>query len=198
MQVSALLAFPMTEHLQPNPALLTWLVLRRVQRGGVKKLGGTYLDQNRPLPGHLLATVNELFTADLLALADPDPIAEATQQVITTETGLSRYVALCAQQRADLGTVAGPACRRLDVREATASSPDLHWARCPIDQRLHAFKPADQTGVGAEGYVEALCGYLLAADVLAIEGAPSGALCMGCTVDVISVSPNPGPRGSLP
>lgn len=187
--------FPMSQHPEPNPALLTWLVLGRVHRGGVRKIGNRYLDHQRRVPAYLVETVTELVAAGLLAISAPGSRTEATQQITLTEAGRTRYAALCRQQRADLSATDSPVCRRLGGSETTALPDDrqLRWARCPADGRLHAFQPAGTANAAGHDHVEAICGYRPATTDLALQDDSSGALCLGCVVDVASGGPGPGP-----
>ncbi len=76
------------------------------------------------------------------------------------------------------------------------SYPAVRWARCVHDGRLHAVDRRNAELTSARGYAEALCGHTIAADGLAFEDAPSGALCMPCVIGVASDLPDPGRMGT--
>jgi hypothetical protein len=101
-----------------DPELLTWLVLRRAQRGRVVRTGGHYFDHGRPLPRHLAGTVDDLMAAGLLTLADPDPVTEVSRRIIATELGQARYAALNQGERAQRRLGQHPPCRRSSVPPA--------------------------------------------------------------------------------
>jgi hypothetical protein len=71
----------------------------------------------------------------------------------------------------------------------------MHWVRCATDGRLHAIAPTDSEQAVARGYAEALCGHRLPAEGLAIQDAPSGALCLPCVIGVTADMQDPGPMG---
>lgn len=82
-----------------GPDLFTWMALRRVHGGHVAKLGSRYLDAGRPVPCFLPAALDDLITAELVILAEPDPMASGMRRVTVTEAGRTRYEALCRQER---------------------------------------------------------------------------------------------------
>jgi hypothetical protein len=60
-----------------------------------------------------------------------------------------------------------------------ATVPPPRWVRCPVDHQLHLLAPAGVIAAGIKGHGHALCGRLIPADGLTIDG-PSGSLCISC------------------
>lgn len=183
-----------------DPELLAWIVLRRVVHGGVVRVGRCYLDHARPVPGYLLETLHELISAGFLAVADPDPIAEASRRVTATAAGLARYAVL--QRREALRAGRSPICRRLITLVALSAAqpdlvrvpgrsgaPDLRWGRCATDRFLHVVDPADGGLAAGREHVEALCGSALATEDLLTETGQSGRLCLACLVAIAANLP---------
>jgi hypothetical protein len=72
----------------------------------------------------------------------------------------------------------------------------MHWARCPIDGRLHALEPTDTEQAVARGHAAAVCQHRLPAEGLVVQDVPSGALCMPCVMVVTADMPDPGRMGT--
>jgi hypothetical protein len=47
--------------------------------------------------------------------------------------------------------------------------PEVRWARCPRDGRLHVLEPADMILVAGRGHAEAICRHSMPAEGLALE-----------------------------
>ena len=82
--------------------LLVWLTFRRVERGGVAKLEGCYLDGGRPIPSYLPSILDELTAGGLLALAAPGLNGVLMRRVSLTDAGQYRYKVLCKQRQPTL------------------------------------------------------------------------------------------------
>lgn len=72
-----------------DPDLLAWIVLSRVNDGGVTRQGDDYFDRDVLAPDYLAGPFTELTDSGSLALADSDPTGR--QQVMITDTGHARY-----------------------------------------------------------------------------------------------------------
>ncbi|MCA1673670.1 MAG: hypothetical protein LC799_16205 [Actinobacteria bacterium] len=77
--------------------MIAWRALRRVHGGGVARVGSWWLDRGRQVPDYVPAVLDEFVTAGLVALADPDPVAEVSLRAGLTEAGQTRYGELLAR-----------------------------------------------------------------------------------------------------
>lgn len=75
-----------------------WLALRRVQRGGVTRTSGGYLDHGSPRADYLTTTLEQLTDAGLITLADPDPTGLSSTSL--PPTGFTRLTELNTHRRA--------------------------------------------------------------------------------------------------
>ena len=55
--------------------LYDWIALRRVDDGGMARLGEWWLDWGRRMPGYVTDALAELCQREPVALRDPDPVA---------------------------------------------------------------------------------------------------------------------------
>lgn len=100
-----------------DPELVTWLALRRVAGGRVRRLApGRYVDGGRPIPGYLAEALTGLTTSGLVD--EHDNPQQGTRTLALTDTGAARYTDLGRRQRAGLSAPAPefpqtPAGRRL-------------------------------------------------------------------------------------
>jgi hypothetical protein len=83
------------------PEHFRWLLLRRVNGGEVARSGDGWLRHGSPLSLFLADFFGDLLEEGLIEVADPSP-ADGLSRVNLTEAGVSRYAALCKQQRAPL------------------------------------------------------------------------------------------------
>lgn len=97
-----------------STAELEWLALHGVRGGGVVKSAGVYLDQGRPVPGHLIGVFDRLVWAGFVAVAEGDPLW-AQRRLSLTDTGQARYEALGGLRRSRL--TAPPAEHGTQTRE---------------------------------------------------------------------------------
>jgi hypothetical protein len=195
-----------------SPELVASLVLRLACDGGVVKVGDRYVDGGFPTPGYLAGVFDGLINAGLLTLTEEDPYG--MRQVSVTEAGRARYAQL-RDTRPSAGlwvpeprfpttrpTATSRPSSTLKPAAGTApdpvrgSGPAMHWMRCSTDGLLHAIAPTDSEQAVARGYAEALCGHQLPAEDLAIQDAPSGALCLPCVIGVTADMEDPGPMGT--
>lgn len=81
-----------------GPDFFELMGLRRVHRGSLARGADHYYDHGNPVPGWLIPDIIDGLLQDgLLELGDPDK--SGIQPVAFTETGLTRYRALCKRQR---------------------------------------------------------------------------------------------------
>lgn len=78
--------------------LYHWITLRRVNDGGVTRLGDDrWRDDGRRVPGYVTDALNDLLTGGLVTLADPypDPRAEGMARAALTDAGTTRFEQHC-------------------------------------------------------------------------------------------------------
>lgn len=97
--------------LSPNPGggrrrpltgadLYDWIALRRVNDGGIARVGSRWFDSGLRVPGYVTDTLTALCTDGLVALAEGDEWdVWATRRATLTEAGTDRYQRLCQQRR---------------------------------------------------------------------------------------------------
>ncbi|MGH3695059.1 MAG: hypothetical protein ACRDRX_13910 [Pseudonocardiaceae bacterium] len=82
-----------------DPDLLAWIVLSRVNNGGVTRQDDHYFDRGEPAPDYLAGPFADLTDTGSLVLGDPDPTGR--QQVTITDAGYARYGQLRSEARDD-------------------------------------------------------------------------------------------------
>jgi hypothetical protein len=185
-----------------------WMGLRRVNRGGLAKLGERYLDGGRPVPGFLVPHVVEALIEDgMIELGPPDLDSGGMRRAGLTEAGRARYGELCRQQRrrpdppvpppqlATTTTTKTPAGRRSSAPvpggqpdPALPVVPPMRWAWRAADVRMHALDPVGVQRAPARGYARTLCGDALPPDVATAEH-PAGELCLPCVIRFAALLP---------
>lgn len=98
-----------------TPDTPEWLALRRVQRGGITRIGGSYLDRGSAVADYLGIALDQLTGIGLVLFGEPEP------------TG---------RQRAAL-TPAGHA-RLADLNTRRRGGPEPSWVVSSIDHHSHA------------------------------------------------------------
>jgi len=149
------------------------IALWRAREGGAANLGGHWLDSGHPDARRRWAdALDKLTSAGLLVLGDADPESCGVHRVMVTDSGCTRYVALC-QIHNPAGQVAvrTPHC----------------WARPARDQRSHllADRGTDQIGV-----LIAVCGHRMPWSVTTTDQ-PTERSCLTC--EVLATGPVPAP-----
>jgi hypothetical protein len=76
--------------------LYDWIALRRVNDGGVAKMGDRWFDGGRPVPGYVADALTALRDKRLLVLAEVD--VWCMQRAALTDAGTVRYKRLCEKR----------------------------------------------------------------------------------------------------
>lgn len=178
----------------PDPALLAWIVLRRVRAGGVTCVAGCWVDGGHPVPGFLADALNQTVRTGLVVLAEDGPYGPLRRASLT-DAGHTQHDTLNQRHAAPLtrtglqvpaaqfGTAQCPPSSghpdRLD--SPRSGRPVLHWARDPDDALMHVLASIDVRRAESCGYAECLCGHQLPAAVV-LEANPTAPLCLPCSI----------------
>lgn len=183
----------------------SWLGLRRVNRGGLGRLGDCYVDGGIPVPGFLVPdVVGALIEDGLVELGAPELDSGGLRRTGLTEAGRVRYRELCRKQRQRgpnllvpppqfVTTPKTPAGRRSSA-PAPGGWPDppvvplMRWARPGEDELMHALDPVEVERAPARGCAQTLCGNTLPPDVATADH-PAGELCLPCMIRFASLLP---------
>lgn len=79
-----------------------WIALRRVDDGGVARLGEWWLDWGHQVPGYVTDALTELCRRELVVLRDLDPAAGCMARAALTDAGTIRYEQLRRQRQTAL------------------------------------------------------------------------------------------------
>ena len=98
--------------------LYDWIALRRVNGGGIAKLGDRWLEGGHRVPGYVTEALAVLCGDRLVTLADLQP--GGMTRAALTDAGAARYQQLCQQRQTALQVPPprlGATCRRIGVND---------------------------------------------------------------------------------
>ena len=127
----------------PTSDVIVWIALRRVHDGGVARVGSWWLDGGRQVPDYVPAVLDELVTAGLVALADPDPVAEVSLRAGLTDAGQTRYGELLARYGGQVARAApdGPGTAAPDSALVQLPPTTIEMTQTPAGRRSSESRP---------------------------------------------------------